>query len=185
MTNIKCFLGVIGSGKDFQANKLVQKGYTQVNFADELYIQVGKILGIDLEDRTDREYFKLVYPDARQILQNYGNLRREEEPEYWASKWADRIDERENENYACSDVRFINELQTVLSFEQEIGDMEHGVYHFWYDIEFIFCNYPSYRYDSTNEHSSEKLAQRILKDGYKDGDILSHEYLKGLIENGI
>ena len=185
MTNIKCFLGVIGSGKDFQANKLVQKGYTQVNFADELYIQVGKILGTDLEDRTDREYFKLVYPDARHILQNYGNLRREEEPEYWTSKWADSISEMPSENIVCSDVRFLNELEVILSLDQKVSDMVNGVLQQWNDVEFIFCNYPSHRYDSYNEHSSEKLAQRILKDGYKDGDILSHEYLKGLIENGI
>lgn len=193
MTKIICFIGVIGSGKSYQGEILVNNRYkeprankyTIVNFADEIYMQVGKILGIDLEDRANRKYFKLIYPDARQILQNYGNLRREEDSRYWVDKWADKVSDLRNENIVCPDVRFLNEVQVVLDFEQELDDMIDGVYKHWYDVDFVFCDYHSSRYQSDNPHESEKLAQRMLKDGLEDGDKISHKYLRGLIKDGI
>ena len=185
---ITCFIGVIGSGKDYQANKLVQEGYQQVNFADELYVQIGKILNLDLSSRAAREHFKKYYPNARIILQNYGQLRRKEDPEYWVKKFNNKLEEAKKNKFnliVCSDVRQLNEVKFCLSLKNEIEDLRNGIYHFWYDIDFIFCNYISERYDANNKNISEKLAQRILKDGYKNNDKINHEYLEELIKNGV
>lgn len=184
------FLGVLGGGKDFSANKLVKEGYIKVAFADELREMAWDILGWRPDaDDFDRQYdwFKklplnrrceintsselyLNYKSpgwiqydrditGRQFLQNLGTEGiRKRDPDFWARITKQKIQKLldEGKKVVTTDARFSNEIQSL----SELG------------AQFIFCNYKSDRYDATNTHESEALAQSLLKRGFQDGDIV-------------
>lgn len=184
---IRIFLGVIGSGKSYCSNQLVQQGYQKISVADSLRDALWGILG--WKPRTDEEYnaFKqhelidvtnsinTTIVTGRQVLQNMGEVFKSWfGRDYWATQWYSRVlyqmlvcPIKNGHNVVCDDVRFPEEVEQALELA------ENG-----YDVQFIFCDYKSERYNSTNQHISERYAQAILAlNKYKDGDIIAIEDL--------
>ena len=187
MSRAICFIGVMGSGKDHRAKLLKQVfnkvGFANVhiNFADELREMMWDLLDWKPQDEDEYDSFKvgkfthqftLKELTGRDLLQRFGTeVIRKRHPSYWVDCWHDKAwYEMSKGNFViCTDLRFPNELNKALLLK---------------DVTFIFCNYKSGRYDANNPHESEKLAQRILADGYEDGDVLTKEYLTSLVKEG-
>ena len=161
------YLGVLGGGKDFSANKLVKEGYIKVAFADDWFkkLSIGMRPEISISsDRNLKSSYAPPYPfnkelTGRQFLQNLGTEGiRKRDPDFWARITKQKIQKLldEGKKVVTTGSRFLNEVK-VLS---ELG------------AQFIFCNYKSDRYDDKNTHESEALAQSLLKRGYKDQDIV-------------
>ena len=180
------YLGVQGGGKDFSANKLVQQGYVKVAFADALREMAWDVLGWtpDIED-FDRQYnwfkklplndiYRIDAEDdefllkklneakgnsycisGRQFLQNLGVAVRSRDPDFWVKVAVSKIQKilEKGGRVVVTDARFDNEIQSLKSLGSK----------------FIFCDYRSSRYNATDTHESEALAQRLLAEGYKDG----------------
>ncbi len=196
---IIAFIGVIGSGKNYQQDLLTSRGAVALDFKDALIAMCSGLVGYDI--RKDYDLFKETiagmsapgapihkcmqreparkitidvlanYPLAmtgRRMLQRLGtDVMRAREPNYWADQWVKKARELVSSgiSIACADARFINEIQaiktlTVLPFVT---------------CEFIFCNYKSDRYNATDPHPSESLAQKLLRSGCVDGQKLSYE----------
>ena len=195
MAEIVCFLGVIGSGKDYQAQKLVnERGFVHINFADDLRQMAWDILGWKPETPEEYEWFKkqeMVFISrkpcdetdkitGRQFLQNLGTeAMRKRDPNFWANCWRNQVLENLaiGKNVCCSDLRFSNELSTALSIKKHYLLIGNSANLEDVSTKLIFCDYKSSRYDATNTHKSEKLAQALLSQGYQDGDILDKNVL--------
>jgi hypothetical protein len=190
------FIGPIGSGKDFRANEFLSDakafGYSmeKVCFADELRECMWDLWGWRPKDDKDYEKFKcgtvsmycgnfessLFEVSGRGLLQRLGtDVIRKRMPDFWVECWKRKVSNLLNngKNVVCSDLRFPNELKTALTIETDKNTDP-------IDREFLFCNYRSARY-SLDEHESEVLAQKILEDGYNDGDSLEFDYLWSII----
>lgn len=197
---VKAFVGVIGSGKDFQSQLLINEhGYKQIAFADPLREMTWKLLGWKPETPEEYERFKaskliatvgikhtaIIHgkevefnnPDVlfkltgREFLQNLGTTMREIDVNFWANLW-----QRDVQNHldrggkvVCSDCRYPNELMYVLSFGSK--------------AEVVFCNYKSNRYDPTNKHASEKMAQRLISTGLADLTVLDRDTCLQVMES--
>lgn len=189
MSKIVCFLGVLGSGKDYQSKKLVSEGYVQINFADELRAVSWEILGWSPKNDEEYDQFKkgLIeipnngFVNGRVFLQNVGSTMRKRNRNYWAECWQIKVQEaiENGKNICVSDCRFPNEIQHALEFVR--NNRWNKLYHICNEVEFIFCNYVSSRYDAINAHESEHLAQRLLNEGCKDLQVLDKRYVKGLL----
>mgnify|MGYP000904266201 CR=1 FL=1 len=182
MPEFVCFVGCMGSGKDYQSKLLINKGYVLVNIGDSLREMAWDVLGWRPANDNEYEDFKkcVVVPEGgffkqisgRQFLQNLGTQAiRKRFPDFWTELWKKRVIEQlENgKNVVCSDIRFIKEITAAKSICA--------------GAKIIFCNYISDRYNCTDNHESEKLAQIILKDGFKDGDLIPDGYINNLLKN--
>ena len=188
------FIGVIGSGKDYSANKLVESGgFERVDFKDGLLDLASDIVGYDV--RADYEWFK-EYPigvmrpanilqepsyqaardvilkshpftmTGRRLLTRLGTegMRKRDE-NYWVKQFiaaADTAVKRGN-FVTTADCRFLNEIRAVQYMDP--------------NATFIFCDYRSERYNPSLNHLSEKLAQRLLAMGLKDGEVVTEAHL--------
>lgn len=167
MKKIKCFVGVIGSGKDYQCQQLIKDGYTQIAFADTLRELTWKIFKWEPKSPEDYEDFKSTlftaagYPSisGREFLQRLGtDARKLIDENIWVTSINKRISESRSNKICISDMRFRNEFNYITNFSPAK-----------YDIEIVFTNYKSPRYNSTDSHDSEKMAQEFLTDkGYID-----------------
>lgn len=191
--NLVVFLGVQGSGKNYQCNLLKKEGYTQFDFADELRRMSWDIL--DWEPRSfklyDRDYdwfkklpisyihlihyssdteLELLYNQIKQsdkqehgltltgrvFLQRLGTKAiRARQPDFWVDCWFFTVRRLLHDGFkiCTSDCRFLNEFEAA----KKLG------------AQFIFCNYKSSRYNSTDPDESEQLAQSLLQKGYSHG----------------
>jgi len=191
---IKCFLGVIGSGKDYQCQKLEEQGYVKVDFADGLRQFAWAILNWEPSNENEYEEFKrspitmivgeengnqyiiddyIDLCNGREFLQNLGSRCRELDPDFWISIWKDKVTQLIGDGYSicCSDLRYENELVAAMDLGADI----------------IFCNYKSDRYNDSDPHESETMNQRFSKMNLSDGhqfhyDVLDY-YLKKYNEN--
>ena len=189
MPNIVGFCGVIGSGKNYQQDLLVKKGFIALDFKTALVKMCGDLVGYDIQ--KDYEYFKshvvgvqrpqnpaeeMIYnqmsstiiancPEAmtgRRLLQRLGTeCMRSRDPDYWVKAWAKKAKEHILGGFsvAVADVRFWNEIQAIKDLAKELGINQ----------KIMFCDYRSDRYDPTSSHPSEALAQEFLRAGCKDG----------------
>ena len=186
------FMGVIGSGKNYQADILIKQGFKQIDFKDELCRMASDLLGYDIREHYD--FFKehaigircpnsssamLLYiahetsktavlagvPTGRVFLQRLGtDVIRSRHPNYWVDAWTRQaIACWENDKpVAVADVRFENEALTILKKDSSA---------------LRFCDYRSSRYDAAAHHESEALAQALLKIGLGDGDFVDRAHL--------
>jgi hypothetical protein len=187
---IKIYLGVIGSGKSYRSQQLVDQGYKKVSVADALRETLWSILG--WKPQTDWEYqeFKkatMVCPNGksfangmtffpisgRTMLQNIGETFKDIfGRDYWSELWYYNIRQSTTKDVVCDDIRFPEEVGEALQL------LEDG-----YNVEFIFCNYNSDRYTPNNTHISERYAHMLLAlNKYKDGDVVDIEDLKTINE---
>lgn len=171
LTRIYAFCGVMGSGKGYQCEQLKKEGFIQIDFADCLREMVWKML--DWQPQNPEQYDKFkkgelyIAPygnlNGRLLLQRIGATMRELNPDFWAKQWkmtVERAISMGYNNICCSDVRYENEVNIIKSFSWKA------------DVKIQFCDFHSDRYDSTNIHESEKMAQELLKAGKKDGDLI-------------
>jgi len=195
---ITALLGVIGSGKDFQANQLVFLGAAKIDFKDALLDMASDLVGFDV--RLDYGWFKKSLlgvrrpdnsfqeehvramcneivernPDAmtgRMLLQRLGtDVMRKRDADYWADEWQRRAAAKlvEVESVVVADCRFLNEVRAIRELAKPF-ELNH---------EFVFCDYHSDQYDPNQAHESEKLAQALLKLGLHDGDKITPEHFR-------
>lgn len=81
-------------------------------------------------------------------------------------------DELNRFNILVGSIRFKNELQGVLSTANLLSEITN--------VSIIFCNYNNEKYNP-NVHSSEKLAHKLIKQGFHHRDDVTN-YLKYLID---
>jgi len=180
MSKIIAFIGPKKSGKDYNCGKLVvESGFLHVNFADELKEVCWDILNWRPKDNNEYELFKqgkiyincFGYINGRLFLQNLGTEAiRKRDSGFWANCWYNRIKTEEGRNICCSDVRFLNEIDKVLKF----------------DNEFYFTNYTlDVGYDLNDYHESERLSHFILSNGYGKQNIqrLSDDDIRMIFNN--
>lgn len=171
---IKAFIGPLGSGKDYRCSLLIKEGYEKIAFADPLRELAWAILGWAPQNPNEYDMFKyeefhnMIYDElstisftGREFLQRLGtDARKILDSDIWLKAFKKRIEESKHDKFCVSDVRFLNEFEFIKS----LGDT--------YNVEIIFTNYKSPRYNCTDPHDSEKLAQEFLRQGYTDGDLI-------------
>lgn len=174
---IVSYIGVIGSGKDYKANKLaMEKNVPVFDFSDGVRDFTFSFLG--WEPSNDKEYsdFKgkmfpmvmpghgLFYITGRKFLENIGKRMREFDPDFWADYTIRQIEEQlmnnpDMDTIIVGSCRYANEAEALFSLTYD------GVA----DVQFIFCDYRSERYESDRDDESEWFAQAFLSQGCKDG----------------
>jgi len=179
-SNIVAYVGVIGSGKDYMANSLVEDGYTKLAFADPVRQLVARQLDIDPEDMGLYNEIKT----TNWVLERhtYTNLPPEEGPfaeiqgrrlyvalaegakqlfgeEAWVKVFMDNIIKlraRGFKNIVVSDARFWYELELLDKLRAKI----------------YFTNFISFRYqlnDLASASNSELFATWLVEAKYVDG----------------
>lgn len=192
MKTITAFIGVIGSGKDYRAESMIrERGCVRIDFKDALIEMCSDLLGYDIRPKYDAFKNHLLglplqepnpllqqvawqesvqmqerYPGlmtGRKLLQRLGtDVMRKRDPEYWVNAWKDSACELldQGKDIVCADCRFENEILGIIRMTG-------------YTSNFIFCDYRSGRYDACSSHASERMAQKFLECGYKDGQTLT------------
>ena len=132
-------MGKAGSGKDTFALMLAEKlfeitrsRYVLMAFAHELKLKVQKDFDMSYEqlwrgdekEKSDLRYAKCLnglssnpkdYWSPREILQSYGEFYRSIDSNFWIKHLFEIIDDREYKHVIVTDVRYINEADSVLN----------------------------------------------------------------------
>lgn len=184
--NIISFIGRAGSGKDYQCNLLVEKGYKKVAFADALrniafaslgipsltgykYYEDMKALpciSINIQDKntlTSISEHKLTFRQYLEMLGTQGIRYYDEN--FWCKCLGSTILDTHYTNICISDLRFKNEYDYLYTFCKD-----HN-----FSFTCIFCDYKSSRYQDINNHQSAKLANWLVEQGYKDGQQITKD----------
>jgi len=198
---IVAHVGVIGSGKDYQSDKLVRDhGFVRLDFKDALIDMCSDLVGHDIREyydafkrhsvglpyyddnsimrqiawQDDAEFLRR-YPSVmtgRVLLQRLGtDVMRKRDPEYWVKQFKTRAHEifMEGRSIACADCRFPNEIDAILGGKHA--------------PEIKFCDYKSPRYDPFSSHGSERMAQKLLAMGLRDGEAITLHHFRDMVKN--
>ncbi len=191
MRQIYAFVGVIGSGKDYQANLKAQElGCKIFDFSEGVREVTFGFLGYAPESRDSYEKFKkkkfqfqfneedrMCRYDVtgRKFLQNVGTILRKHDPDFWANycykKAIDYIAVG-GDNLVFSAVRYLNEAQIIMDVATN----------FHCQLHFILTDFHSERYE-LNDHESELFAQYFVRNGYLDQEDITKPVVRLL--NGI
>ncbi len=123
-------IGITGNaqhGKDSIGHVLVKEyGFERIAFADPLkaevariharvLVEIGKLLHWDgTDEEIITELIRNKPPVVRALLQTHGtNVRRADDPDYWARQWEQRYVTCSNPNVVVTDVRFVNEARML------------------------------------------------------------------------
>ena len=193
MPEIIGLMGVIGSGKNYQQELLVKKGFIALDFKDALIDMCEDIVGYKIRDHyedfkicivgtthggfnkglTPTQHQLAQYPNimtGRRLLQRVGTeVMRKRDPDYWVDAWCAKCKDYilGGHSVVSADVRFRNEARAIV-----LGGKALEV-----PTKIIFNDYKSDRYDAKSTHESEYLAQKLLDKGLKDGDEVTLEML--------
>lgn len=194
-------IGCMGGGKDWNAARLVEKGYLRVDFKDALLDMVSDLVGYDV--RQEYDWFKempigyrrptsefavhsfagqakiFMLPSGlltgRDLLQRLGTeVMRKRDPDYWVKAWWATVVVRggtSGRDCVAADVRFENEVRRIQSANN------YGA-----ATRFIFCDYRSKRYRNDVDHPSEWLAQALLELRCQDGQDIDYGTLNDAFE---
>lgn len=187
MKKITVFIGVQGSGKDFNGNLLCEHGAVQVSFADKLREDIWELIGWSPASPEEYDAFKkatfqatiadkLVSFTGRGLLVKYAtDIRRREDPDHWCKQLRGRIAHvlEIAPAVVVTDCRFMNEVRHLIQISEEVGA----------EIEFVFCNFKSERYNPSFPHESEWMAQYFLNWGFEDKDPRFDRSIKSMVEN--
>lgn len=183
--NILVTIGPIGSGKDFTCKNLIQNyGFKRLDFKTALMESVWLLLNWRPENDGIYERFKLskienkelgISITGREVLENFGtecireylNL-----PTLWIDKLMETIKNQKDVKVCIGDCRFLNEVKALLTFSDE-NKLKVG---------YVITDFKSKRYDNSGTHKSRKLAQNLLKLGYKDQQVIDSDEMKKLIQ---
>lgn len=162
--HVVAFIGVAGSGKDFQCSRLVELGYEKMAFADALREISFAALGIPYDEGIEKyeELKRTPFINGKTLREFMEALGTEGIRKYNKDFWVNCVKKKilESKSNVCiSDMRFVNEYWAIRDLCQEF-DFEFDVY---------FCDYHSERYQKFNPHPSAVLAQH-LRDYYKIKD---------------
>lgn len=197
MISITVHIGVIGAGKDYRSNKLVEEaGYGRADFKDALIDMVSDISGYDV--RLDYEWFKdhpvgvmrpsnplteaflhsewveimRKHPEiitGRKLLTRVGTeAMRKRHPTYWVDQFVTKA-----EKIISTGRGVANSDCRFFNEIMAIKDLPRNPYNWLVSSKFIFCDFRSARYNPKLNHASEKLAQTLLGMGLKDGEIIT------------
>lgn len=166
---IRAFIGVIGSGKDYQCSILEGQGFTKVGFSDGVRGLTWKFLNWEPSNDFEYELFKSKEYDflgekllGREILQKVGTVMRDFNKDLWATYLYNRLTDLSEKgvvNICVSDCRYVNEVEALIKFSRENK----------FELRINFCNFKSPRYE-LNDHESESMARSILDMGYQHLD---------------
>lgn len=188
------FMGVMGGGKDYNAKILVKEhGFTKIDFKDALLAMAWDVLGWQPKTEAEYEKFKKstikIFDNfilgsyheltGREFLQKLGtDAMRNVDKDFWVKAWKKRVDlaiGMGNYKICTADIRFMNELKQFFS----IYDHNYNI-----SSQVRFCDYKSERYNAENEHESEQFAQKLLKAGYQDGDLVTLKMVSNIFYSG-
>ena len=155
------FLGVEGSGKNYQCKQLEKQGYTTIAFADPLRKIAFKLINIPFKEGM-KKYDELKQTDLingftfRNILEQLGEGIRDYDKNFWIKAVIKEIG-NSTKNICISDMRYTNEYIEVCEWCKE------------HDIEFhaYLCDYHSERYNADNTHASAWLANYLVSKLHK------------------
>lgn len=183
MVNIYAFIGVIGSGKNYRAEKLQGEllDSIMINFSDGVRDSSWSLLNWKPKNVKEYEVFKSTFfineylgvsISGRMILQRIGtDIMRAYDPDVWANIWYRKVlRQSEASNIIVSDLRYINEARRIMDISSMGGN-----------VKIIFTNYKSNRYE-ISAHESEALAIELLNEGFNDGDDVT-EFLLNKLKN--
>ena len=132
------FCGFAFSGKDTAAEPLIERGFQRIAFADPLKARAARALGISVDEVNARKR------ELRPFLVELGRAGRLLDPDMWVDlAFYDRL----ITNVVVTDVRYLNEVRTVL-------DMDGVV---------VFINRPGA--NAANDEERESIAE-ILRHCY-------------------
>jgi hypothetical protein len=185
MFNIIFHIGVIGSGKDYRSNLIIEnnKNAIKISFADCLREIIWNTIGWKPENSEQYELFKIenfnndiITFNGRDLL-TLGEAIKEFKPYFFIDEFIKRVTlakEYGYETVTCSDLRFPLELKATL--ENELFS----------NSTYIFCNYKSKKYNCNASYRSEKLAQELIKYKLNDNEIIPKDVLErvSLLELG-
>lgn len=185
-----CFLGTKRSGKDYNAQKYIDVGYTKMALADSLRDMLWDILGWTptVQQYNQRKESSLWFLDGvlklvkvtsiRKMLQNLGSFMRDNvDKNFWANIWYNKVLDS-NKNVVCTDVRYPNEIKKAMSLSKR-----------GYNVMFIWCCYEGADYTEIlkDTHESESLAQFLYcnQDKYKlyNGCRINNTILKRILKD--
>jgi len=192
---IYAYIGVIGSGKDYASKAKSEELSAKIfDFSDGVRDITFGFLGYTPKCNDDYVLFKmnenkLMFPikeglfkqpafsvcnlTGRKFLENVGITMRNYDKDFWAKYTINKCREflyneiKENRlvNFLIFNaVRYKNEAQFLIDLADEFG----------YDLQFIFTNYKSDRYEIRND-DSEKFAQYFLNEGFDHMDNITEE----------
>lgn len=171
MKKIISFCGVMGSGKDYAAEKYKKQGYIHVNFAYPLKKILLETLKIKNNDHQIYELFKdnywnpiaKIFPsfNGRDLLQLGNVARKNLYEDIWVDAWEKCI--KDYDKIVVSDVRYINEAKKIISLGGEI----------------FFCNYKNnLKYNSKIKLESEKMSQELLDKNFSHEQNITQHFIK-------
>ena len=153
MSNVKVigYCGPIGSGKDYEANKLIlEDKFIKVNFADPLLEDLWASLKWVPLNHEDYEKFKVMQINdncnGRDLIKNYGETMKKLHGEkYWINKWYKKVYSLMSKGYkkfVIADVRFKQDFEYIRQFSGKV----------------FFTRFESEKFKLNREAESEKIA---------------------------
>lgn len=162
--------GVIGSGKDYLADKYVSEGYIKVPLAEPLKKIIFETFKIKSNNHTTYEMFKENYWNptfkilpsfsGRDVLQLGNVVRKILDENIWVNAWEKSISDYSK--IVVPDVRYYNEAQKIISLGGKI----------------IYCNYKSIKYNSKIKLESEQMAQELLGKNFQHNEDITQFFIK-------
>lgn len=151
-------VGKKGHGKNALGDILVKHwGFRQVAFADALKLDVRDMYGlteeqvngaIEQKEAVDARHGKT----PRQIMQEHGDLRRADDPEFWVKALHDTVKRLRGQDrvkhFVITDVRYQNEADFVKALSGQIWKIER----------------PGFSTGVEEAHSSETSMEAIVPD---------------------
>ena len=198
---VYAYVGVIGSGKSYQASKKIQESSAQGNpvissdFSDGIRRVLLDIfgltdVGIDVNSTCyalwKKQTQRIAIPlgksicfspiDGRELLKNIGEGLKEIAGEDVWARWShDRV-LKEVENLTEEEKEKCDIVFGSVRFPMEVKTVFSVANRLNKEVQFIFCDYHSKNYSPNIEHISEGLAHDCISAGFKDGDDIT-EYL--------
>lgn len=128
MKKIIAFTGKKESGKTTASNYLMKRCLEEsetpvkverINMKDPIIEEMREhfpmILGAIAENYTLTidDLFNEKPPLMRKLMQDYGLMRRKEDPMYWVDKWEEKVRRSNSDVIITDDVRFMNEYDAI------------------------------------------------------------------------
>ena len=195
---IYSFVGPAGGGKSYAANEIIgESNYNgipciSVDFSDGIrnvlnVIFTGKEFDVELNNDdylTWKKYIQeillpngeIIDVDGRTMLKNLGEFLKERiGEEIWAN-WALNILMKKYYELDIVSRNVCNIIFGSLRFDVELKAILKCAEFTKKDVEIIYCNYNNIPLKNGYVHPSEKLAQGLIKYGFKHREIVT-EYL--------